>query len=253
MNYFTYLLVFFSTFTLSAIGHAEGSQSSYPRMTIEEASQQRDETRMSIEGTFLRQNRGEEDEFIFRDGAGSEILVYDRDAGRDIQLNVPVLIEGAIDRGNLLRREFNLHRVLSLTLEESTPPKSTATVPNASAAESRDGVFVHLSSGPDNARSVLMALTLADTFSGERPVLIYADLEAVALFTATAPSVSSSGYLPSAERVSNLLEAGAMIRVCPTCLSAAGLSSADLMEGVKLADKREFFTFTTGRILTFDY
>jgi hypothetical protein len=36
-------------------------------------------------------------------------------------------------------------------------------------------------------------------------------------------------------------------------LKAAGRTPADLMPGVKVADKDAFFSFTRGRILTLDY
>jgi uncharacterized protein YdeI (BOF family)/predicted peroxiredoxin len=248
--------VFFAVAALAIVSAAHGqpNHDAYPLMSVEQAGQQRDESRMSLEGVFLRQNRGEEDEFIFRDKAGDEILVYDRNAGREVPLNVPVIIEGAIDRGILLRTEFNLHRVvLPGALSEDARREASASAVLPAAGEARDGVFIHLSSGADNPRAVLMALTLAGAFVEDHPVLIYADLDAVSLFINTPPSVSSPGYLSAAERIPVLLEAGAMIRVCPTCLSAADLSSADLANGVALADKREFFSFTTGRILTFDY
>lgn len=239
---------------VASAAHGQSNPSAYPLMSVDQASQQRDESRMSLEGVFLRQNRGEEDEFIFRDKAGDEILVYDRNTGREVQLDVPVVIEGAIDRGNLSRTEFNLHRVVpaSRPQEELQPEFGTPAV-LSEVKKTTDGVFIHLSSGAESPRSVLMALTLAGAFAGDHPVLIYADLDAVSLFTEEAPSVSSRGYLPAGERIPALLNAGALIRVCPTCLSAAGLSSADLIEGVTLADKREFFSFTSGRILTFDY
>jgi hypothetical protein len=40
---------------------------------------------------------------------------------------------------------------------------------------------------------------------------------------------------------------------CPGCLKAAGKTPADLAAGVRVADKAEFLSFTSGRILTLDY
>lgn len=244
MSHLPYLAIALLAVAWTAPVGAQTAAPAYPRMTIEQASQQRNETTMSIEGTFLRQHRGEEDEFIFRDLAGDEIRVYDRQAGRDVRLNVPVVIEGAIDRGIPLRVEFNLHRVVAA-------PTGAAAQPAPS--EARDGIFIHLSSGHDTPRPVLMALTLAAAYAGDHPVLIYADLDAVRLFVQASPATTSPGFQPAAERIPELLQRGVRIRVCPTCLAAAGLTSADLIGGVALADKREFLAFTSGRILTFDY
>jgi len=40
---------------------------------------------------------------------------------------------------------------------------------------------------------------------------------------------------------------------CPGCLKVAGKTKKDLAEGVQVADKSVFFSFTKGRILTLDY
>ena len=43
------------------------------------------------------------------------------------------------------------------------------------------------------------------------------------------------------------------VRACTGCLKAAGKTEDDFMDGIKIADKGEFFNFTEGRILTIDY
>jgi len=231
------------------------SGSRYPRMTLESGVRQADETRMAIEGIFLRQNRGEEDEFVFRDSDGREIVVYDRQAGKNVRFNVPVVINGEIDRG-VLRTEFNLHSAAYLnevSEGEAAEKTSSSSAATANAVDSRDGVFIHLSSGPDQPRRVAMALTLASAFAGETPVLVYADLDAVSLLTREGVEIAPEGYRALSEQLPALIQAGVRIRVCPTCLAAAGYSSADLRAGVQLADKREFLSFTDGRILSVDY
>lgn len=240
----TFLIFLGLMLALPVAGLAQGG--SYPLMSVEKAAKERDETRMSLEGQFLGQHRGEEDEFRFRDTAGREIVVYDREQGREIRLGVPVVIEGEIDRGKR-RPEFNLHRVVYGKGEAKQEG-----IPDAGVS-GEDGIFIHLSSGPDEPRHVAMALTLATAFAGEQPVLIYADLDAVGLFTKEPIPIGAEGYRPVDGMIRDLLKAGARIRVCPTCLAAAGFSSADLPQGIGLADKREFLTFATGRILTFDY
>ena len=43
------------------------------------------------------------------------------------------------------------------------------------------------------------------------------------------------------------------LMVCPGCLKAAGKSREDVADGIQIADKKAFFSFTKGRILTLDY
>jgi hypothetical protein len=40
---------------------------------------------------------------------------------------------------------------------------------------------------------------------------------------------------------------------CPTCLAVAKKKPSDLIEGIQVANKEVFFSFTKGRILTLDY
>lgn len=250
-----YILILVFGFGGCVFAQANENADAYPRMTLAEAVEQRDETRMSIEGVFLRQNRGEEDEFVFKDAGGDEIVVYDHQQGRQVRFNVPALVMGAIDR-NLLKTEFNLDRVEYGPMpsgqgrQTSIPNKGSPVEADSVAA---DGLLIHLSSGYDHPNQVAMALTLASAFAGENPVLVYADLKAVALFTKQAGDIAPDGYRSMNDMIPALLEAGVHFRVCPTCLAAADLSSADLRPGIQLADKREFFSFAEGRILTFDY
>ena len=263
MNY-RYFLLLLGALSISSACFAQSNHNAnnYPLRTIDQAVKMADESRVSIDGMFLRQQRGEEDEFIFADSQGSDILVYDRQAGRSIRLNTPVRIFGEVDRG-LLKTEINLH---STNYEKApTSPSATSlpgtqagtysTTPPATDANGapEDGLFIHLSSGPDAPRRVAMAMTMAAAFAADHPVLIYADLDAVALFVQDAEMVAVEGYQPVDEQLARLKSSGVMLRVCPTCLAAAGYATTDLAAGVKLADKREFFSFTDGRIISVDY
>ncbi len=117
----------------------------------------------------------------------------------------------------------------------------------------RDGVFIHLSSGPENAHRALMGLQMAVTMSQDRDVAIYADIEAVRLFFKDAPTLKLEPFLPSASLIDTLAARGVAIMVCPTCLKVAGKTADDLRAGAQIAQKDRFFDFTKGRILTIDY
>ncbi len=120
---------------------------------------------------------------------------------------------------------------------------------------SRDGVLVHATAGPGNPHRLLMALRMADLMSEDsrRDVIVYCDIDAVHALVKTAPGVALSPFPSLDELLGRLSKRGVRIMACPSCLSAAGLSEKDLRDGVTVAEKDAFFSFTKGRILTLDY
>lgn len=117
----------------------------------------------------------------------------------------------------------------------------------------RDGVFIHVSSGTENPHRVLMALKMADIMSPDRDVLVYFDIKGVEVVLSEADDLVYAQFASSRTALKTLLDKGVEIYACPGCLKAAGRTSADLMEGVRVADKDAFFGFTQGRILSLDY
>lgn len=230
------------------------SAGDYPLLPLGEALELRDESRVSVEGSFVERHRGEEDEFVFAGADGGTVVVYDRREGRDIEFGVPVVLFGEVDQGLLGRTEIILHRVApAVGSGEDSAATVAPPLPGAAAVGADDGLLIHVSSGPDAPRRVLMALTLAAAFVDSNPVLVYFDLDGVAVVAEGAENVRAEGYEPSRDRIRSLVEQGALLRACPTCLRAAGWGEGDLVEGVGLADKSEFLSFAQGRILTFDY
>jgi len=124
---------------------------------------------------------------------------------------------------------------------------------SGSAENIRNGVFIHLSKGAEDAHRVLMAFKMAEVMSIDKDVIMYLDIEAVHLVVNGAPDVSKKGFPSSLEQIKKLTDAGVIIQACPTCLKVAGYSEEDLMTGVILANKEKFFNFTQGKILTIDY
>ena len=117
----------------------------------------------------------------------------------------------------------------------------------------RDGVFIHVSSGPDAPHRVLMALKMAEVMSADHDVLMYFDIRGVEVLVADAPDLTLEPFPSSREQIPKLLAAGVRISACPTCLQVAGKAPTDLMPGIEVASKDAFFDFTGGRILTLDY
>lgn len=117
----------------------------------------------------------------------------------------------------------------------------------------RDGVFIHISSGPENEHRVVMALKMATTMAVDKDVLVYFDIKGIEVVLKDAKDVTYPTFPSARESLKILLDKGITVFACPGCLKAAGKSGADLMPGVQVAEKDRFFDFTKGRILTIDY
>lgn len=124
----------------------------------------------------------------------------------------------------------------------------------AVAAEpARDGVFIHISHGPEDPHRVLMALQMAVLMAADRDVLVYLDIHGIEVVLAGAEDLSFSHFPSSKTQLARLAELGVPVQACPGCLKAAGKGPQDLAPGVTVADKESFFSFTKGRILSLDY
>jgi predicted peroxiredoxin len=127
-------------------------------------------------------------------------------------------------------------------------------VPGAPAQDSiRDGVFIHISHGQDNAHRLLMGLTMATRMMEDKDVLVYLDIEAVRVVLNDAKPVTHAEFESSAALLKQLLAGKVTVMACPTCLKVAGKAPADLAPGIQAARKDTFFSFTRGRILSLDY
>lgn len=133
----------------------------------------------------------------------------------------------------------------------TAPTSSGASSGRAEAA--RDGVFVHVRSGPDDAHSVLMALQMATLMSEDRDVLVYFDVDGIGAVLSTTPDMKGEPFGSFQDKLRTLLARGVPVYACPSCLKATGHDEQDLFPGVRVADKEAFFSFTRGRILSLDY
>ncbi len=117
----------------------------------------------------------------------------------------------------------------------------------------QDGVFLHISTGPENPHRVLMALKMAELMAADKDVLVYFDIKGIEVVLAEAEDISYTEFPSSKAQLANLIELGVPLYACPGCLKAAGKTPEDLAEGIQVANKDAFFDFTDGRILTLDY
>ena len=126
--------------------------------------------------------------------------------------------------------------------------------PHATAQDApKDGVFIHISHGTDDPHRLLMPLSMATMMAEDHDVLVYFDIEAVNTVLKDSPDVTFSHFASSKAQIKTLLEKKVVLMACPGCLKAAGKTKEDLADGIQIADKKKFFSFTKGRILTLDY
>jgi predicted peroxiredoxin len=123
----------------------------------------------------------------------------------------------------------------------------------AAAPGASDGVFVHISSGPEDAHRVLMGLQMAKLMAEEQDVLVYFDVHGIQVVLQDAADFSMEPFGSAQESVKTLLAREVPVYACPGCLKAAGKAPDDLMPGIQVAKREAFFDFTRGRLLTLDY
>lgn len=116
------------------------------------------------------------------------------------------------------------------------------------------GVFVHISHGSDDAHRALMGLMMATKMSESKDVAVYLDINAIELVVKDGEPITLEDHFPpSDELIAKLLEKGVAVMACPGCMKVKGITEDMLMDGVKVASKEKFFSFTKGGILTLDY
>ncbi|WP_022664322.1 DsrE family protein [Desulfospira joergensenii] len=126
-------------------------------------------------------------------------------------------------------------------------------ISEALAESYRDGVLLHISHGKDDPHRLLMALNMANMMAVDHDVLVYFDIKAVNAVLSDSENITFSHFPSSKESLTALKAKKVILMACPGCLKAAGKSKDDLADGIQIADKKLFFSFTKGRILTLDY
>ena len=99
-----------------------------------------------------------------------------------------------------------------------------------------------------------MALRMAEIMQEQRDVLVYFDIKGIEVCLKNAPDIQFA-QMPSskaqiAEAAGQEGDDHGLSRMPP---GGRARRPEDLAEGIQIADKDKFFTFTKGRILTLDY
>jgi predicted peroxiredoxin len=135
--------------------------------------------------------------------------------------------------------------------QDSQNPEKSATLNLIDSV--RDGVFIHISAGYSDPHRVLMPLKMASMMAADKDVLVYMDIHAVELLLKGSKDISFADFESAHTYIKGLIDKKVTVMACPTCLKIAGFKPEDLMEGIQIAQKDKFFSFTKGRIITLDY
>ncbi len=140
-------------------------------------------------------------------------------------------------------------RFLLALLTLSLLSEASASTENAP----RDGVFIHVSHGANDPHQLLMALSMANTMADDYDVLVYFDIDAASVVVSDFADVEFAHFPSARTQLASLEEKGVVLMACPGCLKVIDKGEEHLVEGVEIADKSKFFSFTDGRILSLDY
>jgi predicted peroxiredoxin len=117
----------------------------------------------------------------------------------------------------------------------------------------KDGMFIHITESYNDPHRVLMPLKMAVMMTMDKDVIVYIDIKAVELLVKSSKDLNFAEFESAHTYIKQLIEKGAGVYACPTCLKIAGFKPEDLIAGVQVAQKDKFFDFTKGRIITLDY
>jgi len=96
----------------------------------------------------------------------------------------------------------------------------TSTGSNESTISVKDGIFIHISRGPEDPHRVLMALQMTAIMSEDRDVLVYFDAKGIEVVLKDAEDFSFSHFPSSKTQIQNLLSKQVPIMACPGRLKA---------------------------------
>ena len=154
-----------------------------------------------------------------------------------------------------MKKMFLVLSFLFLVLSCTQGPKQAplSAVQEENAAPAKDGVFIHITESYSDPHRVLMPLKMATIMAADKDVLVYLDIHAVELVKKGAKDLTFADFESAQTFIKKLLDMNVVVCACPTCMKIAGMEPGDLMDGVEVAMKDKFFSFTKGRILTLDY
>ena len=125
---------------------------------------------------------------------------------------------------------------------------------DAEARGDRPVVLFNITSGPDDAHPVTMALQLAGhALDDGREVVLFFNVKGVSIPTKDLPADLAYHDKPIAGLLDGLIDRGATALACPHCMKAEGITAEDLVEGVQVASREKVFGPLGARSVVFTY
>lgn len=132
---------------------------------------------------------------------------------------------------------------------------SDSTTSNAAAPEKKIVVFSITRNPENNPQSVNMALTLAG-FSLDEGYKVALFFNVKSTGTPTVEFPDDYGYKdhpPLKQQLTDLMERGAEVHVCPVCMKDMDIKEEDLMEGAFVTSKPKLFANLGSNTVVFTY
>jgi intracellular sulfur oxidation DsrE/DsrF family protein len=115
-------------------------------------------------------------------------------------------------------------------------------------------VFNITSGATEDAHAVTMALQLAGhALDDGRRVVLFFNVRGARVPTETLPADLAFHDQPIRQLLTDLLQRGAQVQVCPHCMAALQVDREDLLPGVLVADREKLFGQLGANTAVFSY
>ena len=153
----------------------------------------------------------------------------------------------------IMKTSSFLSIMVVLILSACNHPSQLPKDPSVTADTIRDGVFIHITQSYEDPHRLLMPLKMATLMAQDKDVIVYMDIHAVNVLVKGSKDIEFDEFESAHTYIQKLADMNVGVYACPTCLKIAGFKPEDLLDGVQVAQKDKFFSFTKGRILALDY
>lgn len=119
----------------------------------------------------------------------------------------------------------------------------------------KGAIIINLTSGREDLRKATMALQLAShALADGHKAVVFLNVRGVELAAADQAGVTGiNNNPPPGEMLAKLIDQGATVLVCPSCLEVAGMKKEQLMKGAQLATRESLFGQIGANSAVFSY
>jgi predicted peroxiredoxin len=115
-------------------------------------------------------------------------------------------------------------------------------------------LLLNVTSGTEDAHSVTMALQLAGhALDDGRHLVLFFNVRGVEIPTRELSDSLAFKDRPIKELLSDLIDRGAEVHVCPHCMAALGVEADDLVKGAVVTDREKLFSRVGPNTSVFTY